>query len=106
MSSCKSSGWFSRSSRTAATGSAPGTDRVLGIGMDSTEYGVNPLSFAPAYRAAAAAGLRRTGHQGENSPAAAIGVVAVGLGAERIDHGLSLVDDPDLIAFFATAASR
>jgi adenosine deaminase len=80
---------------------APGTDRVLGIGMDSTEYGVDPLIFAPAYREAAAAGLRRTGHQGENSPAAAIGAVAVGLGAERIDHGLSLIDDPDLIAFFA-----
>jgi adenosine deaminase len=82
-------------------GGAPGTDRVIGVGMDSTEYGVDPLSFAPAYRAAAAAGLRRTGHQGENSPAAAVGVVAVGLGAERIDHGLSLIEDPDLIAFFA-----
>jgi len=80
---------------------APGTDRVLGIGMDSTEYGVDPLSFAPAYREAAAAGLHRTGHQGENSPAAAVGVVAVGLGAERIDHGLSLIEDPDLVAFFA-----
>jgi adenosine deaminase len=80
---------------------APGTDRVIGIGMDSTELGVDPLSFAPAYREAAAAGLRRTGHQGENSPAAAVGVVAVGLGAERIDHGLSLIDDPDLVTFFA-----
>ena len=80
---------------------APGADRVIGIGMDSTELNVDPLSFAPAYREAAAAGLRRTGHQGENSPAAAVGVVAVGLGAERIDHGLSLVDDPDLVAFFA-----
>lgn len=49
----------------------------------------------------AAAGLRRTGHQGENSPAAAVGVVAAGLGAERIDHRPSLIDDPDLIAFFA-----
>jgi len=69
---------------------APGTDRVIGIGMDSTELNVDPLSFAPAYREAAAAGLRRTGHQGENSPRrAAVGVVAVGLGAERIDHGLS-----------------
>jgi adenosine deaminase len=80
---------------------AAGTDRVIGIGMDSTELGVDPLSFAPAYRAAAAAGLHRTGHQGENSPAAAVGVVAVGLGAERIDHGLSLIEDPDLVAFFA-----
>jgi adenine deaminase len=80
---------------------APGTDRVIGIGMDSTELNVNPLSFAPAYREAAAAGLRRTGHQGENSPAAAVGVVAVGLGAERVDHGLSLIEDPDLVQVFA-----
>ena len=80
---------------------APGTDRVIGMGMDSTELSVNPLSFAPAYRQAAAAGLHRTGHQGETSPAAAVGVVAVGLGAERIDHGLSLIEDPDLVAFFA-----
>src|SRR5487761_239684 len=80
---------------------APGTDRVIGIGMDSTELNVDPLSFAPAYREAAAAGLHRTGHQGENSPAAAVGVVAIGLGAERIDHGLSLIDDPDLVRFFA-----
>ena len=80
---------------------APGTDRVIGIGMDSTELNVDPLSFAPAYREAAAAGLHRTGHQGENSPAAAVGVVAIGLGAERIDHGLSLIDDPDLVAYFA-----
>ena len=80
---------------------APGTDRVVGIGMDSTELNVDPLSFAPAYREAAAAGLHRTGHQGENSPAAAVGVVAIGLGAERIDHGLSLIDDPDLVSLFA-----
>ncbi len=80
---------------------APGAGRVIGIGMDSTELNVNPLSFAPAYREAAAAGLRRTAHQGQSSPAAAVGVVAVGLGAERIDHGLSLIEDPDLVRFFA-----
>ncbi|HEY3878132.1 MAG TPA: adenosine deaminase [Trebonia sp.] len=80
---------------------APGTDRVIGIGMDSTELGVDPLSFAPAYRLATAGGLRKTGHQGENSAAAAVGEVAVGLGADRIDHGLSLMEDPDLVAFFA-----
>jgi adenosine deaminase len=80
---------------------APGTDRVIGIGMDSTELGVDPLSFAPAYRLAAAAGLRRTGHQGENSPAAEVGLVAAALGAERIDHGLSLIEDPALVRRFA-----
>jgi adenosine deaminase len=80
---------------------APGGDRVIGIGMDSTERGVDPLSFVPAYREAAAAGLHRTGHQGENSPAAAVGQVAAELGAERIDHGLSLVEDPALVSWFA-----
>ncbi len=80
---------------------APGTDRVLGIGMDSTELNVDPLAFAPAYRDARAAGLRRTGHQGENSPAAAVFAVAASLGAERVDHGLSLIDDPGLVAYFA-----
>ena len=80
---------------------APGTDRVIGIGMDSTEHNVNPLSFAPAYREAAAAGLRRASHQGQSSPAATIGVAVAGLGAERIDHGVTLIEDPDLVAFFA-----
>jgi adenosine deaminase len=80
---------------------APGADRVIGIGMDSAELTVDPLTFAPAYREAAAAGLRRCGHQGQVAPAASIGVVAVGLGAERIDHGVSLIDDPELVAFFA-----
>jgi adenosine deaminase len=80
---------------------APGTDRVLGIGMDSTELGVDPLSFAPAYQLAASAGLRRTGHQGENSPASAVMSVVSELGAERVDHGLSLLDDPALVRRFA-----
>jgi adenosine deaminase len=80
---------------------APGTDLVLGIGMEGVELDVDPLSFAPAYRAAAAAGLRRTAHQGQITPAVTMGVAAVGLGAERIDHGLALIDDPDLVAFFA-----
>ena len=29
---------------------APGTERVLGIGMDSTELGVDPVDFADAYQ--------------------------------------------------------
>ena len=73
---------------------APGTERVLGIGMDSTELGVDPREFAPAYAVATAAGLRRTAHQGEDTPPSAIGLCVDELGAERIDHGLSLLGDP------------
>jgi adenosine deaminase len=75
---------------------AAGIERVLGIGMDSTELGVDPVDFADAYRLAARAGLRRTAHQGETTPAATIATCLDVLGVERIDHGLSLLEDPEL----------
>jgi adenosine deaminase len=73
-----------------------GTERVLGIGMDSTELGVDPVDFSDAYRLAARAGLRRTAHQGETTPPATIASCLDVLGVERIDHGLSLLEDPEL----------
>jgi adenosine deaminase len=77
---------------------AAGSERVIGVGMDSTELGIDPLTFKDAYDLARAGGFRLTGHQGENSPASAIGVVLSELGAERIDHGLPVLDDPELVA--------
>lgn len=76
---------------------APGFDRVIGLGMDSTERGIDPESFLPAYDLAPAGGLRRTAHQGENSPAAAIATAVDVLGCERIDHGISVFGDPQLV---------
>lgn len=76
---------------------ALGIERVIGIGMDSTETGIDPLSFLPAYSAARAGGFHLTAHQGENSPAAAIGVCVEGLGVERIDHGVPVLDDAELV---------
>ena len=76
---------------------APGADRVIGLGMDSTERGIDPESFLAAYRLAPAAGLRRTAHQGENSAAEAIATAVDVLGCERIDHGISVVGDPELV---------
>ncbi|SNQ47346.1 Adenosine deaminase [Frankia canadensis] len=82
-------------------GGATGMQRVLGVGMDSTELGIDPASFRDAYRLAARHGFRLTGHQGENSPPSAIATLVDVLGAERVDHGLSLVADPALVARFA-----
>src|SRR3954468_17986906 len=59
---------------------APGVERVIGIGMDSTELGVDPASFEEAYSTARAAGLRLTAHQGENSPPAAAATAVDSLG--------------------------
>ena len=74
-------------------------DRVIGIGMDSTELGVDLASFAPAYAAAKRHGLRRTGHAGEavGTGPANIATALDVLGAERIDHGVAVVEDPELV---------
>lgn len=79
------------------TGS-PGAERVIGVGMDSTELGVEPASYSRAFESARAAGLRLTAHQGENSPASAIATCVEVLGVERVDHGVPVLDDPELVA--------
>jgi adenosine deaminase len=75
-------------------------ERVIGIGADSTELGVDLTGFAPAFTAARRLGFRRTCHAGE---AVGVGpaniVIAIDiLGAERIDHGIAIVEDPGLMA--------
>ncbi len=74
-------------------------DRVIGIGLDSTELGIDHRVFADAFAIAARLGFRRTAHAGE-----AVGVGASNitialdvLGAERIDHGVAVMEDPALV---------
>ena len=75
---------------------APGrsADRVIGLGMDSTELGVDPRDFAPAYDLARTAGLRATGHAGEDTGPENIAAALDALDLERIDHGIAIVEDP------------
>jgi adenosine deaminase len=80
---------------------AAGADRIVGLGMDSTEIGVDPRSFAAAYRTAGAAGLRLTAHQGEDTGPETIAACLDTLGTQRIDHGLSLMGDAELVRRFA-----
>jgi adenosine deaminase len=81
--------------------SSPGVERVIGVGYDSTEIGREPATFAEAFSVARHAGLRRTAHQGENSGPDAIAACLDVLGVERIDHGISVLEDPELTARFA-----
>lgn len=71
-------------------------DRVIGVGMDSIELGVNPADYLPAYERARSAGMRRTAHAGEDTGADNISEVLDVLGVERVDHGLSVLDDAEL----------
>lgn len=78
-------------------------ERVIGLGMDSTERGVDPADFAPAYEVARAAGLHVTGHAGEDTGPENIAAAIEALDLERIDHGIAVVEDPALVARLAGA---
>ncbi len=74
-------------------------ERVIGVGMDSTELGVDHRTFAGAFALAQAAGLRRTAHAGEavHVGASNIAIVLDVLGVERIDHGVAIMEDAALL---------
>jgi adenosine deaminase len=82
---------------------AGSADSVIGLGMDSTERGVDPRDFAPAYDIARAVGLRATGHAGEDTGPENIAAALDALDLERIDHGIAIVEDPELMARVADA---
>jgi adenine deaminase len=71
-------------------------DRLIGIGMDSTERGVDLRTFGEAYQLASRAGFRRTAHAGEDAGPGNIAVALGALRAERIDHGVAIMEDPEL----------
>ena len=79
---------------------AGGGERIIGFGADSTELGIDHRAFAPAYEAARRLGLRRTCHAGEAVGAGTenIRIALDVLGAERIDHGVAITEDPALVA--------
>jgi adenine deaminase len=74
-------------------------ERVIGVGGDSTELGVDMRAFEPAFAAARRHGFRRTFHAGEAVGAGPsnIAIALDVLGAERIDHGVAIVEDPELM---------
>ena len=75
----------------------PYRDRILGVGLDSSEDGFPPELFAEPYALAREAGLRTVAHAGEEGPAAYILSALDTLGVERIDHGVRCEEDPALV---------
>jgi adenosine deaminase len=71
-------------------------ERVIGMGMDSTERGVDPRDFAAAFALGREIGLRMTAHAGEDTGPDNIATALDALGIERIDHGLAILGDEGL----------
>ncbi|MER5913397.1 adenosine deaminase [Streptomyces sp. NPDC001982] len=86
------------SARKTLEAARPYLDRITGVGLDSAEVGHPPAKFREVYEAAAALGLRRVAHAGEEGPPAYITESLDLLGVERIDHGLRCMEDPELVA--------
>ena len=76
-------------------------DRIIGIGLDSTERGNPPTKFRDAFRRARDAGFRLVCHAGEEGPADYVRQAVDELGVDRIDHGNRSMDDPALVARLA-----
>ncbi|MGC5585032.1 adenosine deaminase [Ornithinimicrobium sp. W1665] len=69
---------------------------LLGVGLCSSETG-SAAPFRDAFELAAAHGLRRVAHAGEEGPAANVTEVLDVLGVERVDHGLRALEDDALV---------
>ena len=76
----------------------PYLHRISGVGLDSAEVGNPPAPFAQVYELAAAAGLRRVAHAGEEGPPDYVWQALDVLGAQRVDHGVRSLEDPQLVA--------
>jgi adenosine deaminase len=82
----------------------PWLDRIVAVGLDSSELGHPPAKFAGVFQAAADLGLKRVAHAGEEGPAAYVREALDVLGVERLDHGNRALEDPALTARLARAA--
>ena len=77
------------------------TDALVGFGLGGPEIGVPRAQFKPHFDAARAAGLHSVPHAGETTGPETIWDSLHLLGAERIGHGVSAAEDPELLAHLA-----
>jgi adenosine deaminase len=76
----------------------PYLDRILAVGLDSSEVGFPPQLFVNVFDRAARLGLRRVAHAGEEGPPEYVRDTLDLLGAERIEHGVRALEDADLVS--------
>ncbi len=76
-------------------------DGLIGFGLGGPEVGVPRPQFKPYFDAARAAGLRSLPHAGETTGPQTVWDALRHLGAERIGHGTSSAQDPELLAHLA-----
>lgn len=82
----------------------PWIEQIAGVGLDSSEVGHPPSKFERVFAAAAAMGLKRVAHAGEEGPPEYVREALDLLQIDRLDHGNRSLEDPDLVARLARSA--
>jgi adenosine deaminase len=82
----------------------PWLDRIAAVGLDSSELGHPPEDFARVFAAAAAQGLKRVAHAGEEGPPAYVAQALDLLHVDRLDHGNRALEDGALTTRLARSA--
>lgn len=76
----------------------PWLDRIHGVGLDSAERDFPPRLFTDVFARARDAGLKTVAHAGEEGPPSYIREALELLQVSRIDHGVRITEDPELVA--------
>lgn len=72
-------------------------DKIIGVGLDSSERGNPPAKFQQVFARAKQQGFRLVAHAGEEGPPEYIYQALDLLKVDRIDHGNAAMQDPTLI---------
>ena len=75
----------------------PYLDRLVGVGLDSSELGHPPRKFQSVFGKARAAGLKVVAHAGEEGPPEYVREALQLLKVHRIDHGNRAMEDERLV---------
>ncbi len=82
----------------------PWLDRIEAVGLDSSEVGHPPAKFERVFARAAAMGLKRVAHAGEEGPPEYVEEALDLLRVDRIDHGNRALENDALVARLASTA--
>ena len=72
-------------------------DKIIGVGLDSSEVGNPPSKFVNVFKRAQEEGFLTVAHAGEEGPADYVWEALNLLNVKRIDHGVQSINDEKLI---------
>lgn len=77
----------------------PFLDKIIGVGLDSSEMGNPPSKFVNVFAKSKQLGLKLVAHAGEEGPADYVWQAVNLLKVDRIDHGNTAMDDDELVSY-------